>query len=296
MKYFFIDDSVKTVGGTSLTLDAIIEPNADNVEFIPTSELKFKDCVENKGIWILGNITALNDASATNIIWLLNNRPCVKIEFDYGYCPYRSPNSCIYFTKETCSCFREESQVPVLTHIYKLITERCLHIFYMSQAQMDLHISFTQEGAAPRSVLSSCFTSATFNKILKLREKPKNDKYAILEGQGGWHSKAKGFEQAIQFAKRNNIRTDIIKTETHDEMLQLLSNYKGLIFLPIIQDTCPRIIIEAKLLNLQIFMNGHCQHTKESWWKQKHPIDIADYLMGRPKYFWDTMENISQTI
>jgi len=296
MKYFFVDDSVKVIGGTSLTLDAIIEPNAENVELIPTSELKFIDCVEKSGTWIFGNITALNHSVVTNILWLLENKTCVKVEFDYGYCAYRSPNSHLSFKNEECSCFSGECEVPPLQNIYRAITEKCKHIFYMSQQQLNLHIKNTQLGSASRSVLTSCFTSKTYESFSELANQEKNNKYAILKGQGGWHSKAKGFEKSKEYVRQNNLQSDIIQTETHDKMLKLLSTYKGLIFLPIIQDTCPRIVIEAKLLGLELIINNNCQHITEDWWKDKSIEEITTYLKSRPEYFWRKMENISQGI
>ena len=77
-------------------------------------------------------------------------------------------------------------------------------------------------------------------------------------------------------------------------MLEALSNYKGLIFLPIIQDTCPRIVIEAKLLGLELIINSNCQHITEDWWQNKSNQEITSYLKERPNYFWETMGNISQ--
>lgn len=295
MKYFFVDDSVEIIGGTALTLDSIVEPNKENVEFIPTEQLKFIDCIEKEGTWIFGNIMAIpNVTIATNILWLLNNRSCVKIEFDYGYCAWRSPNSHLSFKNEECECFSGKCEVPPLPEIYKNITEKCKHIFYMSQAQLDLHVKYTQQGSAPRSVLSSCFTKSTYEKFDTLSKKEKNNKFAIIDGQGGWHTKAKGVEQSITYAKQNNLESDVIKTDTHDEMLEALSNYKGLIFLPIIQDTCPRIVIEAKLLGLELIINSNCQHITEDWWQNKSNQEIISYLKERPNYFWETMGNISQ--
>jgi len=290
MKYFFVDDSVAKIGGTSLTIDAIVEKNKDNVEFIPTKNLKFIDCIEKSGTWIFGNITDLNETSATNILWLLRNKKCIKVEFDYGYCAYRSPNSHLEFAKEKCNCFSDSSKAPILRDIYKLITEKCMHIFYMSQEQLEIHCKQTQKGIAKRSVLSSCFSDKSYNTFYKLSKNSKNNKYAILKGQGGWHSKAKGLEQSINYAKQNNLNYDIISTDTNEEMLEVLSQYKGLIFLPIIQDTCPRIIIEAKLLGLELLINKNCQHISEDWWQNKSNEEIKNYLKGRPDYFWKTLE------
>ena len=86
-----------------------------------------------------------------------------------------------------------------------------------------------------------------------------------------------------------------IKTETQEEMLQKLSTYRGLIFLPLIEDTCPRVVIEAKLLGLEIITNSNSQHIKEDWWKDKSIGDIEEYLKERPNFFWKIIHQLCNT-
>ena len=60
MDYVFVDDSAIALGGTALTLEAIIEPIQDRVEFVKTSDLTPQHLQFKKPkVWILGNITAL---------------------------------------------------------------------------------------------------------------------------------------------------------------------------------------------------------------------------------------------
>ena len=62
-------------------------------------------------------------------------------------------------------------------------------------------------------------------------------------------------------------------------------------FLPIIDDTCPRCVIEAKLLGLDIITNVNSQHTTEGWWHSTRD-DIKEYLEQRPKHFWSVIDGI----
>ena len=71
-----------------------------------------------------------------------------------------------------------------------------------------------------------------------------------------------------------------------------LSTYRGLIFLPIIHDTCPRLVIEAKLLGLDLKINKFCQHITEDWWN-KNTDDIISYLRSRPKFLWDKIDELA---
>ena len=140
-----------------------------------------------------------------------------------------------------------------------------------------------------KTVLSSCFSSEDMLLMSELRKKTKNKKFAIIDGKGGWHTEAKGIKPSIEYAESNNIEYDVIKTETHHEMLHLLSDYKGLINKPIIDDTCPRVTIEAKLMGLEVILDEMSQHITEEWWKQT-PGKIIKYLSSRPKLFWETVK------
>ena len=71
-----------------------------------------------------------------------------------------------------------------------------------------------------------------------------------------------------------------------------LSSYKGLISLPIIEDTCPRVTIEAKLMGLEVITNENSQHTLENWWNK--PLDeIENYLKERPGILHQELINLS---
>lgn len=285
-----IDDSVSGVGGTSLTLNAIMAKNVENIEFIPTSDLSLKDVFKPYDLFILGNIMGYNNNSFDALMHLMSNCKFVKIEFDYGYCPYRGLVPHKILGKEECSCPFGKTGDPHLSKIYSRIKSQSSYIFYMSDGQMNMHdIALGGIDKNKKSRLSSCFSEENMLLMDRLKSKKKNDKYAIIDGKGGWHTQAKGIKESIEYAKENNLSFDLIKTETHKEMLNLLSEYKGLISMPIIHDTCPRITIEAKFMGLEVITNEMSQHTTELWW-QMQTDDAVNYIKGRPKFFWDKIK------
>ncbi len=291
-KVCFIDDSVSGVGGTSLTLDAIVEPRADIVEFIPTFDLSLSDVFKKFDIFILGNLTNFSKNSLDALFFLMNERPFCKIEFDYGYCEYRGDIPHQRLANQDCRCPFGETGNKFIAKIYESIMQNSIHTFYMSKPQMDIHsihLEWTEQKT--RSVLSSCFTQENFLDFDRLIKNKKNDKYAIIDGNGGWHTEAKGIKESINYAKENSIDFDLIKTETHKEMLEKLSKYKGLITFPIIHDTCPRITLEARYMGLEVITNENSQQTQESWWKASDS-DALEFTKSRPKYFWETLSNV----
>ena len=133
-----IDDSVSGVGGTSLTLDAIIEPQKQRVDVRSTLDFSLKD-VFGYDFFVLGNTLSFNQNSFDAIKMMMDeDKSFVKIEFDYGYCQYRGIIPHKILGGADCNCPSPDSSSH-LSEIYKKIRTQAEHIFYMSQGQMDIH-------------------------------------------------------------------------------------------------------------------------------------------------------------
>ena len=289
MDYVFVDDSAIALGGTALTLEAIIEPIQDRVEFVKTSDLTVQHLQFKKPkIWILGNITALTAEAHKALYQLMTEEPFVKIEFDYGYCKFRGEIPHQKLGGVLCNCPSEEDPTTsIFFELYKLIKEKALHVFYMSEEQRNFHLCkvLGTENSHKTSVLSSCFSKKDLSEMEFLRRKPKNGRYAIIDGLGGWHTQAKGVSEALDLANSSGFDYNLIKTQTHTDLLEKLSDFSCLIFLPIIHDTCPRIVIEAKLMGLDVLTNSRSQHVYENWWHNKSVAESRNYIEGRPDWF-----------
>ena len=138
-QFCFIDDSVAGVGGTALTLDAIVEPERGNVDFVPTSDLQLSDLFKDYELFILGNTLGFDKNSFDCLIHLTETLRFVKIEFDYGYCMYRGKVPHKILAKEECSCPFGATGTSSLCQLYDNIKTNALHIFYMSEGQMKMH-------------------------------------------------------------------------------------------------------------------------------------------------------------
>ena len=292
IKYTVVDDSAIQLGGTSLTLNAITEPFKDECEFITTSQLT-KTHLQFKypKVWIIGNTLALTKESYESLIEIINTRTSVKIDFDYGFCKFRGPTPHRILGKTECDCLINP-ETATLKNLYASIKDKSSLIFYMSDMQRQIHQQAIGIKDDQSIVLSSCFTEDSFRKMKEYRSKPKSEKYAIIDGHQGWHSEAKGVKKSINYAITKNLSYDVFKTSTHDEMLDKLSGYKGLIFLPVIEDTCPRITIEAKLMGLDVITNENSQHTTESWWNFSLD-EIENYLKERPRLLHQKLIDLS---
>ena len=132
-------------------------------------------------------------------------------------------------------------------------------------------------------VLSSLFDEDFFKYIEKVREKSKNknDKWVVL-GSRSW---VKGLNETEAHCKQKGYDYEVFWNLPYGQFLEKMAESKGLCFKPTGLDTCPRMVIEAKLLDCELDMNDLVQHHKESWFKKSYE-DIVKYLKGRPAYFW----------
>ena len=67
-----------------------------------------------------------------------------------------------------------------------------------------------------------------------------------------------------------------------------MSCSNGIIFRPLDYDTCPRIVIEAKLLGCDLILNDYVQHKDEDWFLTQE--SCYKYLKNRPEEFWSYYE------
>jgi len=95
----------------------------------------------------------------------------------------------------------------------------------------------------------------------------------------------KGANNAIDWCKSNSINFTLVKDIAYDAMLESMRKHQLLVYLPNAKDTCPRMVIEAKLLGCELIINENVQHKDESWFLGSNE-QILDYLASRPNAFW----------
>ena len=158
--------------------------------------------------------------------------------------------------------------------------------FFMSQRQKDIYIENLKGLKEDKlCVLSSVFDDSFFAKIEELRQSQngaERDKWIVL-GSRSW---VKGSTQSEEYCKENNMDYEIVTGLGHDELLDKMSTAKGICFKPSGLDTCPRFVIEAKLLGCELELNENVQHLEEDWFKSEDVDKTIAYLKQRPTEFW----------
>jgi len=281
-KVLFVADlfSEDYIGGAELTTEAIMKCHNQDfvVKKIRCADLKKEHVSEmSDAHWIICNFSQLSLEMKLLICKKLNYS---IIEYDYKFCKYRSLQMHLIRENAECNCnSRDENKINLV--FYGMAKK----VWFMSAKQRDIFLSkvptIKKENV---EVLSSIFSDEDLSFIESLSKNKKNEKFVILSG-GSW---IKGFEQTVKYATENNIEYEIVQKMGYQDLLTKLSQSRGLLFLPAGEDTCPRLTIEAKLLDCELILNDNVQHKDEEWFSDKQKI--LNHINNKKKAFWKHYE------
>lgn len=281
------------VGGAELTTAAIMSSSPYKtqtlkVEFLTEELIK----ANSDKLWIFGNCNSSNFFQL--IPKIASTCHYVTCEYDYRFCRFRSLEKHEIDTKTICDC-----HVTQIGQLMSLLYKKSLMTWFMSEQQRRVFISKFPELEHKSCVLSSVFDQATLQKIQKLRENaPKKREKWIILGSSSW---VKGTLSAEKYCTEHQLEYEIvgdygtknvIGALPYNKLLEKLSQSKGLIFTPAGADTCPRLVIEAKLLNCDLILNKNVQHADEEWFSTNNLTEIENYLRHSPARFWDNANKI----
>ena len=266
-------------GGAELTTEALGKSSLLPIHKALTAPMT-PELMENhkNDFWIFGNFYNLSESS---MLYAIKNLKYSVLEYDYKFCDFRSPEKHID-AFGTCECHKSRRGKIVSMFINAAAVN-----WWMSDEQKQRYQELFPflKSKSKNKVLSSVFSHETLDYIENLDTDNKNDKWIIMNSQS-W---IKGVEDAVEYATKNNLEHELLWDLEHKEFLNKLAESKGLIFLPKAGDTCPRMVIEAKLLDCELVLNDNVQHKNESWFSTKETT--MEYLRDRTRVFWSELEN-----
>jgi len=286
-EYIFVSDMFANqiqagtgIGGAELSLQNLIDAcGKEKVEFNSSHLTEAHVSAYKDKKWIFGNYSAVNG----NILNLFaeNNINYSVVEFDYKFCKYRNLDLHKLLEDKECDCINESHG----KHIGSFLVG-AQNIFFMSEKQRDIHLQNIPALNLDKCVvLSSVFNDENLDNMAELRKKYKDKKHDVWVALGtpNW---VKGSQNAQKWCKENNLDLAVLENKTHDEALELLAGAKGLCFTPAGADTCPRLVIEAKLLGCTLHLNENVQHIEEKWFNTDDLNKVESYLRNVPQRFW----------
>jgi glycosyltransferase involved in cell wall biosynthesis len=271
-------------GGAELTSQALLDSAKLKVVKVKSNQVNLEMLQKHfQDYWVFGNFSSMDLNLIPTIVANINYS---VLEYDYKFCSYRSIEKHKAHTGLECDCADKMLGKYVSAFYYGAD-----HIFWMSEAQRDrYHKIFPYLEKKKQTVLSSVFNEPFFNVVNLLKDDASERQGWLVLGSNSW---IKGKEDAIKWCQDNNKPYEVVWDLAYDQLLGKLASAEGFIYLPRGGDTCPRMVIEAKLLGCKLVLNDNVQHSNEKWW-QGSPDDVCDYLKGRPRVFWSIIEKYAR--
>jgi len=275
----FVDDYV---GGAELTSEALISSSPLRVHKVRSSQVSVETLESGHDkFWIFGNFSQLD----INLIpTIIANMRYAVLEYDYKFCRYRSPELHRSQTGLECDCDNQVHGKLVSSFYYGAKS-----VWWMSEGQQRIyHTRFPFLNKVSNVVLSSVFDERFFVRIKQLNAESSERKGWIVLGSNSW---VKGYENAVEWCKREGKEYEVVWNVPYDELLRKLSCAEGFVYLPQGYDTCPRMVIEAKLLGCKLHLNDYVQHKDEEWFASSDPLDTESYLYAARERFWNAIKH-----
>ena len=272
-------------GGAELTSAAIISESPYKIQKIRSKDVDLSMLSQGRDkFWIFGNFSQINPQLIPSIV---ANLKYTVLEYDFKYCRHRSPEKHHALEDKPCDCYDQVTGKLVSSFYYGSKA-----LWWMSEAQKNTyltHFPFLVE--KDNIVLSSVFSKHTLGTIQALRNGSKNLEKSgwIVLGSQSW---VKGFESAKKWCEENSKEYEVVWNLPYEQLLAKLSCAEGFVYLPMGMDTCPRMVIEAKLLGCKLHINDNVQHVTEEWFATDNIQSIQDYLSSSTELFWKAIRVI----
>jgi hypothetical protein len=263
------------IGGAELTTEAIIDDCLLPYKKILSNQVNLSFINQNKDkYFIFANFSGIHEDL---LIHIAKNINYSIIEYDYKFCRYRSVKK-HENAEGKCDCHEVSKRGKSVAIFFAKSKSN----FWMSQKQKEIYLDrFDFLRKVNNIVLSSVFSRDTL-RIFKNHKIPEKNKKWLILNSSSW---IKGTEDTVRYAQDNKLDYELVGGLSHEQLLKKLAESKGLIFRPLAGDTCPRIVIEAKLMECELILNENVQHKFEIWFlsnKEK----MLNFLENRTKTFW----------
>ena len=182
--------------------------------------------------FIVGNFVTLD---LDCMKYMINNITYVIYEHDHKYLMKRNPISYRNFIAPASELANVEFYECAKSTI--CLTELAKNVFMLNTGLENV-----------LKVGASVWRDQDLDYILSLRGGVKSERYAIMDSD----NPIKKRHKCIEYCEKNGIKYDLISDRSHQNFLQKLSKYKGLIFMTGHLETCCRLVVEAKMLDCDV--------------------------------------------
>ncbi len=261
---FFIEECL---GGAELSDNVFVEflrENDVNIQKIKSRNFNYAS--HNADVYVVSNFAFLSPENKK--LLSTGGRTYFIIERDQKY--VRSRN-----TAEYPNFIAPKSEV-VNRDFYKGAKK----VFCLTGKQMEI---MNKHVELDNLVSLGCtqFSKTQLSILSENIETKKNEKFAIMKG--------KRWDKAIAVCERDGIKYDVLEKQDYPNFIKTLSGYKGIVFFSHAFESCCRLLIEARILNLSIVTDGRNGCTYEDWFGKHKGRQLLDFIENKTMETMNTM-------
>ena len=265
-------------GGAELTTEALIESCPHDYIKINSKQLTVQELQQYQDhFWIFGNFSMMNFQLIPSIV---GNLKYAILEYDYKFCKHRSIER--HLEKEGSECDCDSEMVGKMVSAFMYGAEK---IFWMSSKQEERYLERFPFLEFKGQVLGSVFSKEDIS-YLEFLQGNENRSGWLVQKSDSW---IKGTVDGIAWCEASEKDYDLIEKLSRVQVLTKLSSAQGFCFLPKGGDSCPRIVIEAKILGCELHINENVQMASEAWFQLGTPDTMLSHLKALPERFWNTV-------
>lgn len=206
--------------------------------------------------YIISNFTGVKPAALS---LLENSCRYLIYEHDHKYVKNRNPgiyDNYIAPRAELINVSFYENAVRVL----------CQSGLHQEIIQKNLHLTNL------KNVSGNLWSPLNLDLLSKLSQAEKINRISIIDSD----ITHKNTAEAEFYCKKRNFNYDKIKSKNYEEFLTLLSRNNKFLFLPKTPETLSRVVVEAKMLNVQVMTTKNVGAVHEPWYKLNGDLLIEE--------------------
>jgi hypothetical protein len=251
---FTLEDSI--AGGSELVDDTISKTLNLNIVRARTWVPSTKDFL------IISNISTLDKS---RVEFIKSNCNYIIIEHDYK----------IHWTRHPWRF--KDSIVPKTERINYDLYKRAKAVF----TQTDDHLQVFKNNEVEAnfiSLKSSIWSDEELERVSSLQNNKRTHKFAVIDSDN-WIKNKQGAEE---FCKINKLDYSLIPKSDYHTFIERLSEYPALVFFPIARETCCRLLVEARCMNMNTITSDNSGAFKSDWFYQSGDA-LIDFLKNQSK-------------
>jgi len=245
---FFLD---QFQGGAELSDSVMIDHLCGHLEVSRRNSSEFKNKRDIANKYIISNFSLLPQVEKD--FFVKSGVDYIIIERDQKY--VRSRNTATY----------PNFIAPPSEIVNREFYSSARKVFCLTSKQMEImnaHLDLKNV----ESLGCTQFSKEQIDILSNNIDNKKIKKYAIV--------RSKMWKKAIAFCKSKNIEYDVIEKQEYSRFIKTLSEYHGLVFFSHAFESCCRLLVEARILNLSIITDNRNGCTYEDWFAKSKGRDL----------------------